>query len=130
MINTGFFALKALSPSWNAWATLTRHYYKKTDLFFIEQMALNYLIYNAQVPNPYFLPAHCNYIPMLALPLLDKNTGLFYEAPGPPLQKIWAMHVTGSLKDHYFEVATLQGGRVRTSLLNPEVSPGAVQKDN
>jgi hypothetical protein len=115
MVNCGVFALHRDAPHWDAWARVLAQVLQRTQFFFVEQMALNYVIFAERLPVN-FLPAYCNWMPGDAVPAFDGKRGLFVE-PYAPHEVIGVMHLAGrEQKSHVFRIDRLDGGTVATSL--------------
>jgi hypothetical protein len=115
MVNCGVFALHRDAPHWDAWARVLAQVLQRTRFFFVEQMALNYVVFADRLPVN-FLPAYCNWMPGDAAPAFDPGRGLFVE-PYAPHEVIGVMHLAGrEQKDHIFRIDRLDGGIVETSL--------------
>ncbi|MBV9858687.1 MAG: hypothetical protein JO038_01070 [Alphaproteobacteria bacterium] len=115
MINCGVFALHRDAPHWAAWARAMTQALQRTRFFFVEQTALNYVIFAERLPAN-FLPAYCNWMPGDAAPAFDTVRGLFVE-PYAPHEVIGVMHLAGpEQKTHSFRLNCLGGGTVETSL--------------
>jgi hypothetical protein len=115
MVNCGVFALSYDAPHWDAWARVMIRVLRRTHFFFVEQTALNYVIFAERLPVN-FLPAYCNWMPGDAAPAFDGTRGLFVE-PYAPHEVIGIMHLAGhEQKDHLFTVQRLDGGTIVTSL--------------
>jgi hypothetical protein len=115
MINCGVFALHRDAPHWDAWALVLARVLQRTQFFFVEQTALNYVIFAEHLPVN-FLPAYCNWMPGDAPPAFDADRGLFVE-PYAPHEVIGVMHLAGrEQKTHLFRLNRLDGGTVETSL--------------
>jgi hypothetical protein len=115
MVNCGVFALHRDAPHWEAWARTLALVLKRTRFFFVEQVALNYVIFAERMPAN-FLPAYCNWMPGDAPPAFDSARGLFVE-PFAPHEVIGIMHLAGrDQKCHVFRLNTLDGDTVETSL--------------
>jgi len=115
MVNCGVFALHRDAPHWDAWARVLSGVLQRTQFFFVEQTALNYVIFAEQLPVN-FLPAYCNWMPGDAAPAFDPGRGLFVE-PYAPHEVIGVMHLAGrQQKTHLFRLNRLDGGTVETSL--------------
>jgi hypothetical protein len=115
MLNCGVFALHCDAPHWDAWARVLSQVLQRTQFFFVEQMALNYVIFAEGLPAN-FLPAYCNWMPGDAPPAFDAARGLFVE-PYAPHEVIGIMHLAGrEQKAHKFRLNRLDGGTVETSL--------------
>src|SRR5579883_2551826 len=88
---------------------------RRTRFFFVEQVALNYVIFAERLPVN-FLPAYCNWMPGDAVPAFDAARGLFVE-PYAPHEVIGIMHLAGrEQKDRLYTLPRLDGGTVVTSL--------------
>jgi hypothetical protein len=115
MVNCGVFALHRDAPHWDAWARVLAQVLQRTQFFFVEQMALNYVIFAERLPVN-FLPAYCNWMPGDAVPAFDGKRGLFVE-PYAPYEVIGVMHLAGrEQKSHVFRIERLDGGTIATSL--------------
>ena len=115
MVNCGVFALHRDAPHWQAWARVMRQVAQRTRFFFVEQTALNYVIFAERLPVN-FLPAYCNWMPGDATPAFDAANGRFVE-PYAPHEVIGIMHLAGpEQKTHIFRLNRLDGGEVATSL--------------
>lgn len=115
IVNCGVFALRTDAPHWDAWARLIAQVAQRTRFFFVEQTALNYLIFAEHAPVD-FLPAYCNWMPGDAAPAFDRGRGVFVE-PYSPHEVIGVMHLAGrEQKTHLFRLNRLDGGTVETSL--------------
>ena len=115
IVNCGVFALHRDAPHWEAWARVIGHVAQRTRFFYIEQTALNYVIFAEHLPVN-FLPAYCNWMPGDAAPAFDGARGLFVE-PYAPHEVIGVMHLAGeAAKSHTFRLRRLDGGDVVTSL--------------
>ncbi len=115
MVNCGAFALHRDAPHWEAWARVLARVLQRTRFFFVEQIALNYVIFAERLPVN-FLPAYCNWMPGDAAPAFDAERGLFVE-PYAPHEVIGIMHLAGpEQKTHVFRLQRLDGGILETSL--------------
>jgi len=115
IVNCGVFALHGDAPHWAAWARTMTRVAQRTRFFFIEQTALNYVIFALHLPVD-FLPAYCNWLPGDAAPAFDAARGLFVE-PYAPHAVIGVMHLAGpEQKTQTFRLNRLDGGVVETSL--------------
>jgi hypothetical protein len=115
IVNCGVFALHHDAPQWGAWERVIKQVAQRTRFFYIEQTALNYVIFAEHLPVN-FLPAYCNWMPGDATPAFDAVTGLFVE-PYAPHEIIGVMHLAGeAAKSHVFRLQRLGGGEVETSL--------------
>ncbi len=115
IVNCGVFALHCDAPHWDAWARVIRQVAQRTRFFYIEQTALNYVIFAEHLPVN-FLPAYCNWMPGDAAPAVDGAGGRFVE-PYAPHEVIGVMHLAGeAAKSHVFQLRRLDGGLIATSL--------------
>jgi hypothetical protein len=120
MVNCGVFALAHDAPHWDTWARVMTNVLRRTRFFFVEQTALNYVIFAERLPVN-FLPAYCNWMPGDAAPAFDGARRLFVE-PYAPHEVIGIMHLAGrEQKSHLFTLQCLggqrlDGGTVVTSL--------------
>lgn len=115
MLNCGVFALRHDAPHWAGWARLLAQVLRRSRFFFVEQTALNYLVFAEGLPAD-LLPAYCNWMPGDAAPAFDRRRGLFVE-PYTPHEAIGVMHLAGrEQKTQIFRLACLDGGSVETSL--------------
>jgi hypothetical protein len=133
MVNCGVFALHREAPHWAAWARVIEQVAQRTRFFFVEQTALNYVIFAERLPVD-FLPAYCNWMPGDAAPAFDAGRGLFVE-PYSPHEPIGVMHLAGAeQKTHIFRLKRLDGGEVDTSLRysesRPLCRPGPAPRDH
>jgi hypothetical protein len=114
-VNCGVFALHRDAPHWDAWARVIARVAQRTRFFYIEQTALNYVIFAEHLPVN-FLPAYCNWMPGDAAPAFDGAGGIFVE-PYAPHEVIGVMHLAGeAAKSHVFQLRRLDGGEIATSL--------------
>jgi hypothetical protein len=115
ILNCGVFALHHDAPHWDAWARVIAQIAQRTRFFYIEQTALNYVIFGEGLPVN-LLPAYCNWMPGDATPAFDAAHGRFVE-PYAPHEVIGIMHLAGEAqKSHIFRMRRLDGGEVETSL--------------
>ena len=113
--NVGVFALHAGAPHWDAWARVMTRVLQRTRFFFVEQIALNYVIFAEGLPAN-FLPAYCNWAVGDAVPKFDAARGLFVE-PYAPHEVIGVFHLAGrEQKNKIFRIDRLDGGTIETSL--------------
>ena len=116
IVNCGVFALHRDAPHWDAWARAIARVAQRTRFFYIEQTALNYVIFAERLPVN-FLPAYCNWMPGDAAPAFDPASGLFVE-PYAPHEVIGVMHLAGeAAKSDVFRLQRLDGGEIETALL-------------
>jgi hypothetical protein len=115
ILNCGVFALHHDAPHWDAWARVIAQVVQRTRFFYIEQTALNYVIFAERLPVD-LLPAYCNWIAGDAVPAFDAARRLFVE-PYAPHEVIGVMHLAGEQqKSQVFRLRRLDGGDVETSL--------------
>jgi hypothetical protein len=115
ILNCGVFALHHDAPHWDAWARVITLVAQRTRFFYIEQTALNYVIFAEHLPVN-LLPAYCNWMPGDATPAFDAARGRFVE-PYAPHEVIGVMHLAGEAqKSHIFRLRRLDAGEVETSL--------------
>jgi hypothetical protein len=115
ILNCGIFALHHDAPHWDAWARVIAQIVQRTRFFYIEQTALNYVIFAERLPVN-LLPAYCNWIAGDAVPAFDAARRLFVE-PYAPHEVIGVMHLAGEQqKSQVFRLRRLDGGEVETSL--------------
>jgi len=116
IVNCGVFALHRDAPHWDAWARAIARVAQRTRFFYIEQTALNYVIFAERLPVN-FLPAYCNWMPGDAAPAFDPASGRFVE-PYAPHEVIGVMHLAGeAAKSDVFRLQRLDGGEIETALL-------------
>lgn len=107
-INSGVFALRGNSPYWHEWAESYRQARIRSVVDLCDQTPLNHAIYTGRIKvSP--LPAWCNWICDLALPLWDAENGAFVE-PALPHHPIGIMHLLGESKRRPVKVRSLDGG--------------------
>ena len=115
IVNCGVFALHHDAPHWDAWARVIAQIAQRTRFFYIEQTALNYVIFAERLPVD-LLPAYCNWMPGDAAPAFDVAHGRFVE-PYAPHEVIGVMHLAGQQqKSQVFRLRRLDGGELETSL--------------
>ena len=93
---------------------------QRTRFFYIEQTALNYVIFAEHLPVN-FLPAYCNWMPGDAAPAFDGAGGMFVE-PYAPHEVIGVMHLAGESREVAHLPAAAAGRRRNRDL-------AAVQRD-
>jgi lipopolysaccharide biosynthesis glycosyltransferase len=122
-LNSGVFALAADAPHWEMWAEELGAALQKTRSFYIEQFALNYVLY-VRKPPVYFLAARYNWITWYATPLLRAGSGLFVE-PRAPFSPLGVLHLTGTVKASEQRVVLSDGSEAVQSLEYPRrTAPG------
>jgi hypothetical protein len=115
IVNCGVFALHHDAPHWDAWARVIGQVAQRTRFFYIEQTALNYVIFSERLPVN-FLPAYCNWMPGDAAPAFDAARGRLVE-PYAPHEIIGVIHLAGeAAKSHTFRLRCLDGGALETTL--------------
>ncbi len=119
-LNSGVFALRADAPHWAAWAEELERALQRTRSFYIEQFALNYVLYTRKLPTC-FLPARYNWISWYSTPLLQQASGRFVE-PGPPFAPIGIMHLTGDVKTTRVRVVASDGTETYRTLEYPRAA--------
>ncbi len=96
-INNGVFALRADAPHWEPWR---RYYQMAIDRCGryapFDQFGLNAAVRRERLPAS-FLPATCNWICDLRLPVWNEAAGLFAR-PSAPTTPIEIMHLAGLAK--------------------------------
>jgi hypothetical protein len=92
LINSGIFALRPHSPTWEVWAKLIGEGLANTDNFLTEQNALNIAVYRHGVKK-HFLPVTCNWAAHHSTPAWDVERRCFVE-PYLPHHKIGILHLT------------------------------------
>ena len=108
--NSGVFALRADAPHWACWADAYATGLKNAEgVLCCDQTALTYAIWKARLPaNP--VPALCNWLCHLALPVFDQARRRFCE-PTAPGNIIGVLHLAGQTKTqldlHYRNEAAL-----------------------
>jgi hypothetical protein len=107
-INNGVFGMQAGAPHWDRWL----HYYKSAFartrcLIPYDQFSLNAAIYLDQLPI-WFLPATCNWICDLGIPMWDAEKGMFCT-PYAPHTPIATLHLAGEAKTKMFAVKATDG---------------------
>ena len=115
MVNCGVFALHHDAPHWDAWERVLSQVLQRTRFFFVEQVALNYVIFAEHLPVNFLRPiaTGCRVTPS---PAFDAARGLFVE-PYAPHEVIGVMHLAGrEQKTQTFRLNRLDGGTVETSL--------------
>lgn len=89
--NAGVFAIDAMSPAWDLWASLLADAATRSANM-IDQIALNVAIYDHALKEVR-LPATCNWIAHLATPAWHEEKRAFVE-PDPPYETISILHMT------------------------------------
>jgi hypothetical protein len=120
-INIGVLCLKDTAPHWLEWQ---RYYIKalqRTGKVNMDQHALFAAIHLGGLPTT-FLPARFNWLPHLSCPVWNAESRLLCE-PKPPYRPLSVIHLAGPRKDRPYEVASLNGGTLATSLTYPAMQP-------
>ncbi len=123
-INGGAFALAAGAPHWREWRDCMTVVIQKYSQFMIDQITMNWLIYERGLPLS-ALPMTCNWMCNVLMPQYDTARQLFV-APGEPYERIGIMHLSGIAKRPGLrEIDTTDGGPVQVSLrYDPRRRPG------
>jgi hypothetical protein len=125
ILNCGAFALAGDAPHWRLWAeaharALNRrrfgvHGPHQLKFRLTEQTALNYIVFAERAPAT-FLPAYCNWFCGKGTPAYDAARRRLVE-PHQPHQPLGIVHLAGKpMKDRIWDLATLDGGTIRTKL--------------
>jgi lipopolysaccharide biosynthesis glycosyltransferase len=97
--NAGVFAITADAPHWTAWADAFRIGLSATQgMLVCDQTALNEAIHTHSLPVT-ALPAICNWLCHLGLPVRHPRTQEFME-PGPAGRPIALVHMSAGAKEH------------------------------
>jgi hypothetical protein len=124
MLNCGVFALRADSPSWDAWIAAMSRALQRTNFVFIEQIALNYAVFTGAIAAT-FLPASCNWLCGDAAPMWDEPRRRLVE-PNAPHAPLGILHLAGERqKEKSFTLATTDGDRMTTGLRYSELRQAA-----
>lgn len=116
--NSGVFALQAEAPHWMLWAKwLGIGLETRLDLSFCDQTALNQALWIEHLPV-YPLPARCNWLCHLAMPLFHPEKHHFIE-PLTPFEPIGILHLAGNMKDFQFD-GVHEGRDYHASLMFPD----------
>ncbi|BBK32461.1 hypothetical protein EDC65_4971 [Stella humosa] len=123
MINTGVYGIAADAPLWDLWERLyveamrrqTDH--RRGPLFMSEQSAMNVAIHHHRMAMT-ALPATCNWLCHLALPMWDPAAGRLVE-PAPPYDPIRILHLSGWSKDKSHRILGRDGRTYRSRLFQP-----------
>jgi len=91
ILNTGVWALPADAPHWAAWAGYARRFWD-AGATVGDQIALNLAIWRDGLAVR-VLPASCNWLMVLAMPLWDPQARRLVE-PNPPYRPIAVAHLT------------------------------------
>lgn len=128
MINTGVYAMAADTPLWDLWEWLYRQAmqrqadHRRGPLFMSEQTALNVAVHHHRMRWA-SLPAACNWLCHLAVPMWDPTAGRLVE-PSPPHDPIRILHLSGWSKDRAHRIPGRDGRPYRSRLFHPlEVEP-------
>jgi len=120
MLNVGVFAMSKNAPVWNAWQKIYADILQRTPqlnskTIMLEQLALNVAVYMMNLPYVP-MPASYNWLTVLAMPMLDKKTGMYVE-PLPPHAPISQFHLTHKPKEQAQKIACIGGGFIERPLL-------------
>jgi lipopolysaccharide biosynthesis glycosyltransferase len=102
-LNAGVFALRGDAPHWKAWENWFRQGLENTGgTICSDQTALNFTVWSEGLPvHP--LPALCNWLCHLAMPVFDPATGWYHE-PHIPSRRIGILHWAGDSKERSTDV--------------------------
>jgi hypothetical protein len=107
-INNGVFAMRADAPHWARWRDRYQKAFDRTRLAAPhDQFGLNAAVYLDRLPVC-FLPATCNWICDLAVPMWNSEAAMFC-APYPPHTPIAHLHLAGPAKTNSFDVKATDG---------------------
>ncbi len=113
--NIGVFALRADAPHWQSWAESFAAGLNASDGTLVcDQSAINQALWQGNLPV-YPLPAICNWICHMGVPIYDGTTGLLHE-PFIPHAPLGIIHMTADTKDATITYSDAQGQRWRRSL--------------
>lgn len=122
ILNAGVFALQGDAPHWDAWAVAIDRALKRKTFFprkgwphlpykLVEQTALNYVVFGDKLPTA-FLPAKCNWMCGLAIPMIDDQTGLLVE-PNEPHEPLGVIHFAGAgIESRPYTLKTVNGKEI------------------
>jgi len=120
ILNAGVFALRGDAPHWAAWANAIERALSRKTLLprkgwphlpykLVEQTALNYVVFGDKLPAA-FLPAWCNWMCGLAVPMVDDEKGLLVE-PNEPFHPLGVVHFAGAgIESRPYRLETINGG--------------------
>jgi hypothetical protein len=117
MLNAGVFALHHDAPHWSIWEDLLRQGLQNCANVLTDQFALNFAVYeHALFAQTELLPAWCNWLFLMGLPILDCNN--FYLAePYLPHTPIGILHLAGGFKQcEQLRLSTTTGGIVTVNI--------------
>ena len=124
--NSGLFFIHADSPAWDAW----QNYMSKANHqnfsgrdYFPDQTCLNVALRSEGISFSVMPPIY-NWVAGLALPLLDEDTYTLLDSCAPH-QKLYAIHLTGDSGSKTFNLPTVQGRQISTSLKRSDFLAGA-----
>jgi lipopolysaccharide biosynthesis glycosyltransferase len=96
-LNAGVFALRGDAPHWKVWEEWFRRGLSATSGKVVsDQTALNQAVW-AENLSVHPLPALCNWLCHLAMPVQNQSTGHYHE-PHVPQRPIGILHETGDTK--------------------------------
>lgn len=125
-LNSGFYALRADAPHWDAWTDAYAAAIRRSGTGTpYGQFAMNLLVHG-RLPGRGRMPAAlldpwANWICDRGIPMWNDETGVFCE-PRPPFRTISAMHLAGPGKREIYRIRRTGGGELITRLL-PGASP-------
>lgn len=119
MLNAGVWTMRKDSPVWQEWIRVyTDALQRLQDLtdksFMADQLGLNILLYIDKLPHVR-MPAYYNWMTFYALPMFDRQAGLYVE-PVPPYRPISHLHLTRPVKAQTEELQCVGGGTVSRPL--------------
>jgi len=119
MLNAGVWAMAANAPLWGAWINLYTEALQRLDTtadknFMADQLGLNILLYQKSMPYT-LMPSNYNWLTFYALPMLNKETGLYVE-PMPPHRPISQIHLTRPVKIQREKIECVGDGSVERPL--------------
>lgn len=114
VVNSGAFGLRGDAPHWAAWGDALQRALKRSRKDGWDQATLNWLVYRTDLPVD-LLPARCNWLPSLAMPLLHPDSGQLVE-PYAPRTPLGVVHLAVGSKDPGQRIRTLDGASHEISL--------------
>jgi lipopolysaccharide biosynthesis glycosyltransferase len=119
MLNAGVWAMAKDAPMWSEWIQIyTEALHRLTEAtdksFMADQLGLNILCYLKKIPHV-LMPANFNWITFYALPMFDKEKGLYVE-PAPPYRPISQFHLTRPIKIQSEKMLCTDGTEVERPL--------------
>ena len=104
-LNCGVFSMPANHPAWSLWADAMRTALSRKVDFFVDQLALNHVVYSTEPPRC-LLPSQFNWLANMAMPAFDPVTRDFVE-PAIPHRPIGILHLSGNTKSAPREVRVI-----------------------